>query len=154
MGTTMADHLRKIIVILLVMFCITPVWQTIAAEAQREASQQQDGIEERDNISKSDRYDNAFNISEVDQIPQFIKDITLAYTVLAKRNNIQGRVVLRFIIDTEGNVVEPQVTESEPEGVFDKIALEAVLKARFKPAIKDGKAVNCIVNLPITFKIR
>jgi len=149
----MADHLKKITVILLVMFCIAPAWQTIAAENQSQVSQQIE-MEDQGKILKRNSYDTAFKISEVDQIPQFLKSITLQYTFLAKRNNIQGKVVLRFIIDTEGNVVEPQVTESEPEGVFDKIALEAILKCKFKPAIKDGKAVSCIVNLPITFKIR
>jgi TonB family protein len=113
-------------------------------------------VNEEKDLSKvnTSHYDTAFKMSEVDQIPQFLKYITYQYTFLAKRNNIQGRVVIRFIIDTEGNVLDPQVTESEPEGVFDKIALDAISKCRFKPAIKGGKPVDCIVNLPIKFRIR
>jgi len=99
-------------------------------------------------------YASAFKISEVDQPPQVLRSVQPQYPFLAKRNNIEGSVTLRFIVDTEGNVVEPEVTKSEPEGVFDEAALEAISKYKFKPAVKDGKNVDCIVNAPMKFELR
>ncbi len=59
-------------------------------------------------------------------------------------------------MDKDGNPQEPQVVKVEPEevaGVFDESALETVRKYKFKPAIKDGAPVDCIVRLPISFTL-
>jgi protein TonB len=102
----------------------------------------------------SSLYDTAFRITEVDTPPQVLRSVPPQYPFQAKKNNIAGTVTLRFIVDTEGNVVEPKVTESEPEGVFEEAALAAIVKFKFKPAIKNGKPVDCIVNAPMKFEIR
>ncbi|MBN1625666.1 MAG: TonB family protein [Deltaproteobacteria bacterium] len=102
----------------------------------------------------SSLYRTAFELSQVDKPPTVLRSVPPQYPFLAKRNNIEGRVVLRFIVDSDGNVVEPEISESEPEGVFDEAAIEAILKYKFKPAEKDGKAVDCIVNAPMAFQLR
>jgi len=102
----------------------------------------------------SSLYATAFELSQVDKAPKVIRQISPQYPFLAKRNNIEGRVVLRFIVDVNGDVVEPEVTDSEPEGVFDEAAIEAILKYKFQPAEKDGKPVDCIVNAPMAFQLR
>lgn len=102
----------------------------------------------------SSLYATAFELSEVDTPPQVLRSVSPQYPFLAKRNNIEGSVTLRFIVDSEGNVVEPEVSKSEPEGVFDEAALEAISKYKFKPAVKNGKNVDCIVNAPMKFELR
>lgn len=97
---------------------------------------------------------NIFTINEVDRAPSILRRIMPQYPSYAERNNIEGKVVLRFIVDTNGNVVEPVVTESEPEGVFDDAAIEAIRQTRFRPAEKYGKPVDCIVVAPIAFQLR
>lgn len=97
---------------------------------------------------------NVFTIDEVDREPIILRRVMPQYPPYAERNNIEGNVVLRFIVDTNGNVVEPVVTESEPKGVFDDAAIEAILKCRFRPAEKHGKPVDCIVVAPMTFQLR
>ena len=99
-------------------------------------------------------YLTAFELSQVDKHPRVIRQIDPQYPFLAKRNNIEGKVVLRFIVDVNGDVVEPEVSESEPEGVFDQAAIDAILKFKFQPAEKDGKPVDCIVIAPMSFKLR
>jgi protein TonB len=105
------------------------------------------------NVSSS-LYSTAFKITEVDTPPQVLRSIPPQYPFQAKKNNISGTVTLRFIVNMEGYVVEPNVTESEPSGVFDEAALEAIVKFKFKPAVKNGKAVDCIVNAPMKFELR
>ena len=93
----------------------------------------------------------AFNLNEVDQPPRAVRTFPPQYPFIAKRDNITGRVVLRFVVDVDGNAKEAEVAQSEPEGVFDEAALKALERYKFKPAIKGGKPVNCIVKLPIAF---
>jgi len=95
----------------------------------------------------------AFNITEVDQPPRPIRTFPPLYPYMAKRDNIEGRVLLKFVVDTEGLPKEAKVEVSEPEGVFDEAALKALERYRFRPAIKDGKTVLCIVRLPISFRL-
>jgi outer membrane biosynthesis protein TonB len=59
-------------------------------------------------------------------------------------------------VDKEGNPQEPEVVSTEPDdvaGVFDDAAIDTVKRYKFKPAVKDGKPVDCIVKLPISFTL-
>jgi protein TonB len=95
----------------------------------------------------------AFRLTEVDQPPRPVRTFPPQYPYLAKRDNIEGRVMLKFVVDTDGLAKEPKVEESVPEGIFDEAALKALERYRFRPAVKNGKPVLCIVRLPIAFKL-
>ena len=92
-----------------------------------------------------------FLVSDVDKPPRVINAVPPRYPYKAKRDEITGYIKLRFIITKDGDAIDTTVVESSPEGVFDKSALEALESYRFKPGIKDGKAVDVQVNLPIKF---
>jgi bla regulator protein blaR1 len=92
-----------------------------------------------------------YRLDEIDTPPQVIEAVAPEYPIEAKEKNIEGKVLLKFIIGKDGSVLEPQVVSTELPGPFDKAALEAVAKYRFKPATKNGEEVNCFVRLPITF---
>ncbi len=91
------------------------------------------------------------NLKEVDEQPKIVSYYHPRYPFEAKARGIEGRVLLRFIVDKAGNVLNPQVVSAEPEGIFEQAALDTVTKYRLKPAIKDGKRVNTVVKLPINF---
>ncbi|MEM7018043.1 MAG: energy transducer TonB [Pseudomonadota bacterium] len=55
---------------------------------------------------------------------------------------IEGFVVLEFTVTKRGRVKNPIVLESKPPDAFDKSAIRAVLKFRYKPRIKNGEAVE------------
>jgi bla regulator protein blaR1 len=101
---------------------------------------------------KSDGED-IINLKEVDEPPKIMSYYPLRYPFQAKVKGIEGRVLLRFVVDKEGNVLDPQVVSAEPKGVFEQAALDTVIKYRIKPAVKDGKSVNTVVKLPINFAI-
>ena len=98
-------------------------------------------------------YVTSFNLNEVNQPPRVIRAVNPGYPAEAIQKGLEGKVKIRFIVDSEGHVKEPEVVESVHEGVFDEAALEAVKKYLFKPAVKDGKNVDCIVKVPIVFSI-
>jgi len=95
----------------------------------------------------------AFNLNEVDQPPRVLRAMLPRYPFEARQKGVEGRVTLRFVVDKEGRAQEPQVVLGEPEGVFDESALDAVVKYKFRPAYKNGEAVDCIVKLPIVFTL-
>jgi protein TonB len=95
----------------------------------------------------------AFNLNEVDQPPRLIRAVNPRYPFEAAQKGIEGRVTLRFVVDSTGQAQEPEVVDSEPPGVFDEAALAVVKKYKFRPAMKSGKAVDCIVKAPIKFSL-
>ncbi|MFC1838653.1 TonB family protein [Thermodesulfobacteriota bacterium] len=90
---------------------------------------------------------------QVDQQPVITRMVKPIYPFSAKSSGIEGRVILRFIVDEKGIVQKPEVLEAEPEGVFEDAALAAVVKYRFKPAKIDNRPVKCIVKMPISFTL-
>ncbi len=97
--------------------------------------------------------DQVYKLNEIDAPPQVMLAIPPAYPFKAKEEKITGKVVLQFIVDTQGWACEPEIISAEPEGVFEEAALDALAEYRFKPAEKDGKAVACFVRLPVKFEL-
>jgi len=54
---------------------------------------------------------------------------------------ISGYVLVEFTIEPDGTVSDPNVLESEPRRMFDRNAIRAIYKWKFKPRIVDGKPV-------------
>lgn len=53
-----------------------------------------------------------------------------------------GSVIFKMDINKDGSPFNIRIIGSEPEGVFDKSALNAIKKWKFKPAIKNGQAIK------------
>jgi protein TonB len=95
----------------------------------------------------------AFSLRELDVKPKAIASAKPEYPRYAKQNRIEGSVTVSFIIDTNGYVIEPEITKSNPPNVFDKAALAAVKNWRFSPAKKGGEAVNAKININVNFAL-
>lgn len=75
-----------------------------------------------------------------DVIP--IVRIAPQYPRQALLEGIEGWVRLEFVINPDGTVADPAVTEAEPPRIFNNSALRAILRWKFKPRIVDGKPVH------------
>lgn len=62
------------------------------------------------------------------------------YPRRAAQRGIEGYVVLEFTVTQLGTVIDPQVIESKPPGVFDRAAIEAARKFKYKPKVINGEA--------------
>ena len=49
--------------------------------------------------------------------------------------------MLSFTVNETGAVVDPIVVESVPPGVFDRAAIRAALKFKYKPRVEEGVPV-------------
>jgi protein TonB len=80
--------------------------------------------------------------------------INTKYPELAKKNNIQGRVIARFCVTKEGGINRVSIINSvDPE--LDAEALRVIKTLpSFTPGKQGGKPVNVWYMLPITFALR
>ncbi len=80
----------------------------------------------------------------------------IRYPKRAARERIQGRVLVEFIVDKEGNMINPVIVRSV-DYELDKEALEAIKriakKHKWTPAYQDGKPVRVRFTAPVNFKI-
>jgi len=77
-----------------------------------------------------------------------------AYPELAEERELEGWVLVRFSITKNGTVVTPVVVKSEPSRIFDAAALEAILKWKYQPTLRDGQAVERSgVTVKISFEL-
>lgn len=94
-----------------------------------------------------------FDMEEVDEKPQIISKVEPLYPYRAKRRNLDGKVVVKFLVSDAGDVRKPSVIEAEPSGIFEENTLQAIRRWRFKPGYYKGKPVATWVILPIHFKL-
>ncbi len=93
----------------------------------------------------------------VEEMPELIGGLgeiqkKIRYPEMARKAGVEGRVILQFIVDENGNVTEPAVVRGIGAGC-DREALRVVRQAKFKPGRQRGKAVKVKMSLPITFKL-
>jgi len=77
--------------------------------------------------------------AEGDVIP--IVRIEPQYPREALMDGISGWVDIEFTIEADGSVSDPKVINSNPRRLFDRNAVRAIYKWKFKPRIVDGKPV-------------
>ncbi len=76
------------------------------------------------------------------------------YPRAAARRGIEGTVTISFFITKDGRVRDPVVTSARPAAVFDKAAIKAILRWKFKPEIVNGQAVERQASQTIEFVLR
>ena len=94
----------------------------------------------------------------VERMPQLKGGIgqlqkTVKYPDMARKAGIEGRVFVKFIINEQGNVVDPKVVRGIGGGC-DEAALDAVKKAKFVPGMQRGRPVKVWYTIPIVFKLQ
>lgn len=83
---------------------------------------------------------------------QFINR-TIRYPVIAQENGIQGRVVVQFVVNTDGKIVDVEVVRGVEESL-DKEAVRVVKSMPpWNPGRQGGKNVRVKYTLPIRFRI-
>ncbi len=82
----------------------------------------------------------------------FLKD-NIKYPEQAKKDSIEGRVVIIFNVETDGSITEPKVVRSV-HPLLDAEALRvAKLMPKWEPAYQNDTPVKTKYNIPITFKM-
>ncbi len=77
----------------------------------------------------------------------------LKYPKKAIEGNIEGRVIVKFVVNEDGSISGTEVVHSVHE-LLDAEAVRVVrMMPRWKAGKQNGKAVKVYFNLPIVFKL-
>jgi TonB family protein len=93
-----------------------------------------------------------YNVGQRVSAPVLSYSVSPEYTDEARRAKVQGTVIVSIIVDTKGIPRNPQVVRPLGMGL-DQKAIEAVMRFRFKPAMKDGMPVPVNLNIEVNFKL-
>ncbi len=93
----------------------------------------------------------------VEDMPEIVGGMDALYDVLeypeiAKQAGVEGRVVVQFIIDENGNVIDPQVVQGVGAGL-DEAAVEAIQQVEFEPGRQRGRPVAVQYTIPVNFRL-
>ena len=97
-----------------------------------------------------------FNMSEVSEPPEIIKSHPPHYPDMARLMGVEGKVILRLLIDEEGDVIDVKVLRtiaSDFRSGFERASIKAAKQYKYKPAILDGKPVPCWAKVTIKYKL-
>ncbi len=74
------------------------------------------------------------------------------YTKEARRNGVQGLVVLKVLLSSTGEISRIRVHRGLPAGLTEN-AIRAACKIKFKPAMSSGQAVSRWVTVEYVFRL-
>lgn len=93
-----------------------------------------------------------FTPREVDQKARILSRVEPRYTEEARRNAMEGTVVLRAVFSANGEVTNIRVVGDVPFGLTES-AVEAARQIRFAPAVKNGRAVSQHIQIEYNFNL-
>jgi protein TonB len=76
-----------------------------------------------------------------------------AYPDTARREGREGRVLLRVLIDEQGETKTVEVSRSSGSDALDHAATSAIKRWRFHPAKSGERSIESWVNVPIDFRL-
>jgi len=94
----------------------------------------------------------AYRIGGGVSAPTVLSKVEPEYSEEARKAKWQGTVVLQLVVDDQGRPQGLKVLRSLGLGL-DQKAIEAVEKWRFKPGMKDGKAVPVMATIEVNFRL-
>ncbi len=93
-----------------------------------------------------------YHQTAVDEKAKLLSTIEPPSNDLAQSNGVAGMALYHAIVSSDGKATE--IVAGRPIGFgLDESAVDAIRKARFQPAIKDGKPVPVVLDLVVSFRI-
>lgn len=97
-------------------------------------------------------HEETFDVTELEKRPEPLTQVAPVYPPELRKSKIEGSVTLVFVLAEDGHVEEPRVeNSSRPE--FERPALDAIRKWRFRPGVKGGQPVRTYIRIPMRFRV-
>lgn len=78
----------------------------------------------------------------------------IKYPTISQENGVQGKVIVQFVVNKDGSVVDPVVVRSV-DPYLDKEALRVInTMPKWKPGKQRGKPVRVRYTVPVTFRLQ
>ena len=121
-------------------------------------------VDKTEEISLSSMSDNTDKIHEaLEDMPEFDGGQTLMMEWLSKNitypeqaiiDGIEGRVIVRFIVEKDGTVSTPMILKGVCETLDNEAKRVVLSMPKWKPGTTQSTPMRSYVTLPITFKLR
>lgn len=93
-----------------------------------------------------------FSPDQLDRRPRAKLQVAPDYPVSLRQGGMEGTVMVEFDVDATGRVVSVRVLRSTEHG-FEDATVRAVLKWRFEPGRRDGRAVPFRMSVPVDYRL-
>lgn len=88
----------------------------------------------------------------IDALLKYLKD-NIKYPPICRENNIQGRVIVSFVVNKDGKIVDPEVVKGVNPSL-DKEALRVISgMPSWTPGKQRGKPVRVKYSVPVNFRL-
>ena len=78
----------------------------------------------------------------------------MKYPTISQENGVQGRVIVQFVVNKDGSIVDPVVVRGV-DPYLDKEALRVIaMMPKWKPGKQRGKAVRVKYTVPVMFRLQ
>ncbi len=78
----------------------------------------------------------------------------IKYPQISQENGVQGRVIVQFVVNQDGSIVDPVVVRGV-DPYLDKEALRVIaMMPKWKPGKQRGKAVRVKFTVPVMFRLQ
>ena len=78
----------------------------------------------------------------------------IKYPTISQENGVQGRVIVQFVVNKDGSIVDPVVVRGV-DPYLDKEALRVIsMMPKWKPGKQRGKAVRVKYTVPVMFRLQ
>ena len=79
----------------------------------------------------------------------------IQYPRVSRENNSQGRVFIRFVVNSDGSIQDAEVIKSSGDVYLDKEAVRVVAgMPKWKPGMHSGKPVRVYYTVPVMFRLQ
>lgn len=139
--------MKRILTILLATFIISG--QTFAQEDEHPVS----ASLAKENVSQIPQVGPRFNGGDASEFAKWAMK-NVQYPAFAEENGIMGKVVVQFVVDTNGNVADVKVVRGV-HPVLDKEAVRVVSSSpQWTPGSTNGEPVSVTLTMPVIFSLR
>ena len=78
----------------------------------------------------------------------------IKYPTISQENGVQGKVIVQFVVNKDGSIVDPVVVRSV-DPYLDKEALRVIsMMPKWSPGMQRGKPVRVKYTVPVTFRLQ
>jgi len=85
--------------------------------------------------------------------PRKTREVKPVYPEIARKARIEGVVILEITVDKQGNVTDVKVLRQLPMGLTEA-AVEAVKQWKYEPSTLNGRPVDVLVTVTVTFRLQ
>ena len=87
------------------------------------------------------------------QPARIVQQVRPDYPADLQQAGVEGTVLIRAIISKDGNLLSPQVINTEIDSRLAQLALTAVKQWRYQPSLLNGEPVEVMTTVSIDFKL-